>query len=1168
MCAQFHPKSDFVVSASLDQTIRIWDTSGLRDKTVSIRNGSSSGTGSGGFGGGGAVQHNADMFGTSDVICKYILEGHDRGVNWASFHPTLPLVASAADDRLIKLWRYNDCKAWEVDTLRGHFNNVSCVLFHPQKDLLLSNSEDRTIRVWDVGKRVGVHTFRRENDRFWILTAHQHTNLIAVGHDSGMVVFKLDRERPPAACIGSNLFFVKDKYIQLQDVRTTTATSVSVVACRRPVNAMLTGPKHLIFNCLNTAEINLLALYDIDGGSYDLVTCNNVEPGGTVNVCSVQTKSGSGCSIAFVARNRYAVLEKPSGSLGVYNFNTELTKRIEPPAGVERLFAAGNNRLLLKVDEKILLFDLSSRRVLAELTCAGGVRYVIWSPDGQFVAFLSKHNILLANSKLEYLYSFHENIRVKGGAWDENGAFIYSTLSHVKYCLHNGDQGIIHSLLDPIYIFRVCKQQLQFLNRRNEVVTEPLNCTEYLFKFALHKRQFDQVALFIRNGRLCGNAVIGFLKKKGHPEVAMQFVEDPLTRLNLALDYGHIEEAMKAAQQLDDKSVWNRLGAEALRQGNQQIVEMVYQKVRDFDRLSFLYLITGNLTKLRKMLKIAELRKDVMARYQNALLLGDIESRVRVLNDVGQIPLATVTARLHGLDELIKTAPTENGADGGGGILSPQPPLIPPGCVHHLLLPPTPINRDSADASWPLLSSYQTIFDSAMKATEGMSPEAAYSHLHRGMATSMDALPSSSSSGEAFDELEVGLTEVGWGTIDDIGGWGDGPMDGDKGGGGGGGANGVVVGADKNGTPSGFVSRGDKFQQRLMKGHPMVTDMIAAGEFEQALSTLQKRIGLMNPMPLLRFFEQLYQATWLRQPGLPDTTSLSQPLLVPDVCTLSSGHLTPARFFSHSVALEQLKEAHKLVTAGKFREALCAFKELLQMLPLAVAAAPEEENQLTEFLELARQYVLAMRLECARLQLDESEVSRNLELMSYFTCCKMQPSHSFLVLRRAMGVAWKLENFITTASFARRLLETNVSAIRGAQEELAKAKKVLMLCEQKGTDAHPINYDPSEYDNLVICSTSFTRINMGDATVRCAFVVQLCAPNTKARCALTVNCLNLAQGYWGCSLGGSGVNIASIEAIYYFHRFSKMANESVVCVHSELYNDNTINIPSTSTLYI
>lgn len=34
MCAQFHPKEDLIVSASLDQTVRVWDMSGLRKKSV------------------------------------------------------------------------------------------------------------------------------------------------------------------------------------------------------------------------------------------------------------------------------------------------------------------------------------------------------------------------------------------------------------------------------------------------------------------------------------------------------------------------------------------------------------------------------------------------------------------------------------------------------------------------------------------------------------------------------------------------------------------------------------------------------------------------------------------------------------------------------------------------------------------------------------------------------------------------------------------------------------------------------------------------------------------------------------------------------------------------------------------------------------------------------
>ncbi|GJT90888.1 coatomer subunit alpha-1 [Tanacetum coccineum] len=89
-----------------------------------------------------------------------------------------------------------DTKAWEVDTLRGHVNNVSCVMFHTKQDIIVSNSEDKSIRVWDTTKRSSIHTFRREHDQFWILACHPEMNLFAAGHDSGMIVFKLKRERP------------------------------------------------------------------------------------------------------------------------------------------------------------------------------------------------------------------------------------------------------------------------------------------------------------------------------------------------------------------------------------------------------------------------------------------------------------------------------------------------------------------------------------------------------------------------------------------------------------------------------------------------------------------------------------------------------------------------------------------------------------------------------------------------------------------------------------------------------------------------------------------------------------------------------------------------------------------------------------------------------------
>lgn len=110
----------------------------------------------------------------------------------------------------------------------------------------------------------------------------------------------------------------------------------------------------------------------------------------------------------------------------------------------------------------------------------------------------------------------------------------------------------------------------------------------------------------VRNSNLVGQAIIGYLERKGYPEVALHFVKDTRTRFSLAMDCGQLEVGVEAARALDDKACWERLGELALRQGNHQIVEMAYQRTKNFDKLNFLYLITGNLDKLQKMMKIGE----------------------------------------------------------------------------------------------------------------------------------------------------------------------------------------------------------------------------------------------------------------------------------------------------------------------------------------------------------------------------------------------------------------------------------------------------------------------------------------------------------------------------------------------------------------------------------
>ena len=114
----------------------------------------------------------------------------------------------------------------------------------------------------------------------------------------------------------------------------------------------------------------------------------------------------------------------------------------------------------------------------------------------------------------------------------------------------------------------------------------------------------------------------------------MHFVQDKKTRFELAIECGNLDVAVETARQLDRPESWTRLGEAALAQGNHRIVEIAYQKTKNFEKLSFLYLAVGATDKLGKMAKIAETRKEPMSRFHNALYLGDVVGRINVLRSV------------------------------------------------------------------------------------------------------------------------------------------------------------------------------------------------------------------------------------------------------------------------------------------------------------------------------------------------------------------------------------------------------------------------------------------------------------------------------------------------------------------------------------------------------
>lgn len=1092
MSANFHPKDDLVVSASLDNTVRVWDTSGLRKKTVRGAPTEHEVTGNN-----NAVisRVNADLFGGTDAVVKYLLEGHDRGVNWASFHHSLPLIISGADDRQVKLWRMNETKAWEVDTMRGHTNNVSCVIFHPRRDLIVSNSEDRSIRVWDISRRVGVQTFRRENDRFWILAAHSEQNLLAAGHDSGMLVFKLERERPAydMQTNTSELYYIKDERYLRKYEYSTGEDAVQLSLRRSSASGSTTGlgnaPRSLVYNNMNSAEVNILVCSDAEGGTYELVTLpKEGASGGNANSMgeSHDSKRGQGLSACFVARNRFAVLDRSKNIL-IKNFKNEVTKRYTAPhSTTDRIFPAGGaGRVLLRAEDRITLFDVQSRKVISELLVPQ-VKYVVWNHDSSSVALLCKHGVILCSKTLEQNCIVSETVRVKSGAWDSNGIFVYATLNHVKYCIQNGDHGIIRTLDMPVYITRVLGEQLYCFDRECKVRILSIDTTECKFKMALMRRQYGEVMRMIRQSRLCGQAIIAYLQQKGYPEVALHFVQDKKTRFNLALECGNLDVAMEAAVEVDEDECWNRLGTEALRQGNATVVEMAYQRTRNFERLSFLYLITGNKDKLQKMLKIAEMRKDTMSQFHNSLYLGDVPERIKILESVGQLSLAYSLAATHGFEE--------DAARLKAAIEEAEVPVPATSASAKLLLPVIPIYR-SKDENWPLL-----------EVSRGLVHEA----LQKGLDIPDEELDQGNE--EVKDEEDI---DDMWDDDDDFAkddedlkvaegadkGWGDEDDDLDFGGMdekkdeeeltvddvAADSAEGVFVAPQPGVDPSILWSQNSS----------LAADHAAAGSFESAMRLLNRQVGIVDFEPLKKNMRDIYLGSRCLIPGMASVSPITCMLHRNDQEGPPKEASLPVAVIKLQSLVDRLRIAYSAFQSRQFSAAIDEFRSILYAIPLLVVKRAEVP-EVKELLGICREYILGLLLEMKRQEIEGDEV-RQAELAVYLTHCKIQSAHLLLVLNGAMKSTFKLNNFITAAAMAQRLLGLPEINLETNKTKKVTATKVLRKSEKNARNEHKLDYDSKTPFNL--CSVSMKPIYQGDKFVKCSYCESYAKPEfTSQRC--------------------------------------------------------------------
>jgi coatomer protein complex subunit alpha (xenin) len=948
MSASFHPKEDMVVSASLDQTVRVWDTTGLKKKTV--RGPSDLPSMSAGSGGSKLDSYAGPGAASSDAVVKFVLEGHERGVNWASFHPTQPLIVTGADDRQVRLWRMNENKAWQLGAMRGHTNNVSCVLFHPRFDFIISDSEDRTIRIWDMNKRVCLKTFRRENDRFWILAAHPTRSLLAAGHDNGLLVFKLERERPAYDCFKGAVYRVKDGFVRFANDR-SGLQDTSLIATSKELHNLKDSSS--IKNLLHPLSLHVNRM---NPDSTDILICG---PGAYCEWISFPPSGPSsdrkeplsrvtpGLCAVFTARNRFAVLDE-SHQICIKNFSGETTKKFAPPQpNTDWMFPGGlGGRVILRAEDRVTLFDTQSQRVVHEVS-ASKIKSVHWTENASYVCLLSKRHVVICTRDLEHCCTVSESVRVKSAVWTSENVLVYATLKHVKYMLPSGDIGVLRSLDEPVYMIKADGDALLCVDRDGNLKSLQIDLTECRFKLALAQGKYKEVMEIIKSGNLCGEAVVGYLEDKGYPEVALRFVKDDATSFTLAVECGQLQVARDCAERLQDETAWKRLGTEALKLGDVKLAELCMQKTRDLARLSFLYVTTGNWENLNKMQVIAERHKDMDSRMHNAILRNDPAERVKVLEQVGQLALAYVCAKTFGL-----AADAERLA---GRLTEAKVPL--PSCDGYSTLPAPlpPLFGPEFLSSWPLTESVTTSSQAKMEAQQqqllareeqnGNNQPLMQTYVgEEGLESEEETITPAPSAVKATQVLDT--TDAGEAWDDDGIDLGDeeeiaAPT--------------IITSAaapSLGGAPSATgqfaaVQRGQPLPARWVQTSTLAADHVAAGSFETAMRLLNRQIGVVNFAPLKRLFLQIRAAS---------ATSLPGPPLIDSINTypLRKDSELPMPVVTLQTVTARLPQAYDFFAKAKFEESLGEFKQILQTVPLVVCSSTEEILELQQLMAFSR----------------------------------------------------------------------------------------------------------------------------------------------------------------------------------------------------------------------